>query len=222
MPKTKAILFDLDGTLIDSEAAILGAFKHVLDTHGQVYDEAVVKSYVGRVLEHTYKSLAPDNDTHELMVLHRTWQMDNKHLLKGFDGLSQFLDVLKKQNLKLGIYTSGYRLRTDMILDMIGIREYFDEVICGEEVTHPKPHEEGILTLAKKMNVKPSEVIMVGDAEHDILSGKNAGVVTVGITHGFGTKEALKKAGADYIVDSLTELDSTIATIEQNKNPKYV
>src|SRR4051812_43477462 len=115
MSKIKAVIFDLDGTLIDSESAILGAFKHVLDMHGQIYDEVIIRSYVGRILEHTYMSLAPDHDPQKLIELHRKWQVANKHLLKGFKGVDEFLASLKKRGLKLGAFTSAYRFRTDIM-----------------------------------------------------------------------------------------------------------
>jgi pyrophosphatase PpaX len=206
MSSIQAIIFDMDGTLIDSREIVLGAFRHVLEEVGQPYDEVNVKSYVGRLLDHTYQALLPGYDPKELADLHRSWQADNRHLLKGFEGLDGFLGLLKKRGLKLGVFTSAIRTRTDLALDGLGIRKYFDAIVCGDEVIHPKPHQEGIETLARLMDVQLHEIVMVGDAEHDILSGKSAGVITIGITHGFGTRAALTKAGANYLVSNLKEL----------------
>ena len=202
----RAVIFDLDGTLVDSEELVLGAFQHVLNKHGQVYDVAAVKTHVGRLLEHTYMTLVPGHDPKKLADLHRDWQIDKKHLFKGFEGTDEFLEQLRKSGLKLGAYTSASRLRTDAMLDVTGLDKYLSVIVCGDEVTNPKPHQEGVERVAEVLQVNLDEVVFVGDAEHDILSGKNAGVITVGITHGFGTKESLTSAGADYMVNNLHEL----------------
>jgi pyrophosphatase PpaX len=196
----------MDGTLVDSREIILGAFKHVLEEFGQTFDEAPVSPNIGRLLVHTYSDLLPEEDIEKVTDLHRSWQAENKHLLKGYHGLTEFLQALKDKNLKLGLFTSATRSRTELAFDGLGISGYFDAVVCGDEVTNPKPDKEGIVKLAEKMDVPLDNVIMVGDAVHDIMSGKNAGVETIGITHGFGTKQALEAAGVDHIVSDLKEL----------------
>lgn len=206
----KAIIFDMDGTLVDSADIVLRAFKHVIEGSGQVYDEVIVRSYIGRLLDHTYESLFPNRDASELIAIHRAWQADNKHLLRGFEGLGELLEELKQSKLKIGLFTSAVRSRTEVVLSELGIRKFFDAIICGDEVANPKPHHEGLERVAKMVGVNSSEVVFVGDAEHDILSGKHAGVITIGITHGFGTKEALEAAGADYIVNNLKEVQEVI------------
>lgn len=213
----KAVIFDMDGTLINSEKAVLGAFKHVLEGHGGVFDEAIIRTHVGRELSDIYKSLVPDADSKELALLHRDWQIERRHLLQGFEGLHDFLQSLKQKKLKLGAYTSASRLRTEVMLDVTGIRDLFGAVVCGDEVTNPKPHQEGVVVVSEKIGVKPSEVVMVGDSKHDVLSGKNAGAITIGVTHGFGTKEALEAAGADYVVNNLKGIQQTIEKLMIDK-----
>lgn len=212
--KIKAIIFDMDGTLIDSREIVLGAFKHVLEEFGGDYSEQVVSTYVGGRLENTYQDLLPDDEFSKLADLHRSWQVENKHLLKGFDGLEEFLSELKSSGLKLGIFTSATRTRTDLALDGLSIRDYFDAVVCAEDVSKHKPDKEGVALLTKNMSVRLKETVLVGDAAFDILSGKNAGVITIAITHGFGTKKALEEAGADYIVNNLKELQQTLDTLK--------
>jgi HAD superfamily hydrolase (TIGR01509 family) len=215
--QVKAVIFDMDGTLVDSREIVLGAFKHVLDEFGGEYSDERVSRYVGGRLENTYQDLLPNHEFGKLADLHRSWQVDNKHLLKSFKGLDEFLNQLKMSGQKLGLFTSATRTRTDLALDGLNIREYFDAVVCAEDVKNPKPDEEGVLKLVRDMKVKLSEVVLVGDAEYDILSGKNAGVTTIGVTHGFGTKEALEKAGADYIVSNLDGISQTIEKLMIDK-----
>lgn len=214
--KLSAIIFDMDGTIIDSREIVLGAFKHVLEEFGEVYDEATVSSHVGKLLEHTYEDLLPGHDMKAATDLHRSWQYDNRQLLKGYEGLDDFLDKLKSKGLKLGIFTSALRVRADLALDGLGIRQYFNAIVCGDEVANPKPDAEGVIKLSDALDTPLPEIIMVGDAAHDIGSGKNAGVVSIGITHGFGTKQAIEDVGADHIVDNLAELLSKIEELSED------
>ena len=211
----KAIIFDLDGTLVDSRDIVLGAFQHVLEEFGGEYNEELVSSYVGGRLENTYKVLLPKHDTTKLTDSHRNWQADNRHLLKSFLGLEKFLIALKTSELKLGLFTSATRTRTDSALDILKIRSYFNDIVCAEDVKAPKPDKEGVIRLAKNLKVAIHETVLVGDAGFDILSGKNAGVTTVGITHGFGTKESLEKAGADYLVNNIKELQKLLLNLSK-------
>lgn len=213
----KAIIFDMDGTLINSEKAVLGAFKNVLESHGALFDEKVIRTHVGRELKDIYKSLVPNADSKALAILHRDWQIERKHLLQGFEGLHDFLQLLESKGLKLGAYTGASRLRTEVMLDTAGIRDFFEVIVCGDEVANPKPHEEGVVVVSERMGIQVDEVVMVGDSKHDILSGKNAGVVTIGVTHGFGTQEALEGAGADYVVGNLKEIAQTIEKLMIDK-----
>lgn len=213
----KAVLFDLDGTLIDSEKVVLGAYRYVLAKHGEKFDEKIIRTFIGRTLEDTYSALVPGHDPKLLSVLHRDWQIERKHLLQGFDGLDNFLNELTKTGLMLAAYTSASRKRTDAMIEVTRIDKYINFILCGDEVANPKPHQEGVEIILKKLDVRPAQMVFVGDAEHDILSGKSAGVITIGITHGFGTKKALQDAGADYMVGNLEELQTLI----QNINKKY-
>lgn len=213
-----AVIFDMDGTLVDSREIILGAYRHVLEELGQDYDESEVSSHVGRPLGAVYESLMPTHDNQQyLLELHRSWQQDNAHLLKGYEGLDEFLKELKQNGYKLAIFTSAGRSRTELALKGLGVFELFDHIISADDVSEPKPHKEGVVSLAKLMETPLNEVVMIGDAEHDIASGKNAGVITIGVTHGFGTKDSLKRAGADYIADNLKGIKNALIGIANNE-----
>ncbi len=202
----KAVIFDLDGTLLDSEKLVIGAYRHVFAKYGMEFDEKIIRTYIGRTLEHTYGRLIPSKDSKNLAILHRDWQIERIHIAKGYSGLRIFLETLSNKGLKLGIFTSSSRMRVNAIFNSLELSKFFDVVLCGDEVINAKPHHEGVSKVMNQLNVLPNETIMVGDAEHDILSGKNAGSTTIGITHGFGTKQSLKDAGADYLVNDLKEL----------------
>lgn len=107
---------------------------------------------------------------------------------------------------KVGALTSGNQL-TVSCLTRMGIHKHFDVIISADSVTNPKPHPEGLHMVLKELGLSPHETIMVGDSVVDVLVGKNAGVhKTVGVSHGFGSVNALRDAGADHIIHNIPSL----------------
>jgi phosphoglycolate phosphatase-like HAD superfamily hydrolase len=116
------------------------------------------------------------------------------------------LECLKKSDLKIGAFSSRYRNLIPS-LEHVGVLSYFDAIVQGDEVTRHKPDPEGLYAVLEKLNTLPENASMSGDAVVDILAGQNAGVaMTIGITHGFGTLDALKKVNPTYIVSNLDEI----------------
>ncbi len=177
------------------------------------------------------RRLEPIQDRLALLYLHQ------------FYDLQAFLHWMSQQKLHLGLFTSGTRHQfirnwgsalpalgysrlyqqasiseEEKIVAIVGrIKATFGiqkmSVVTSDDVATTKPDPEGLLKALKELGVQPTEAIMVGDLAADISAGKDAGVLTVGISHGFGTVEELKKAGADEVVGNLAELQSFIASL---------
>ena len=202
----RAVLFDLDGTLLDTFDFIYGAFEHALAKHGVVtFDREKIASYMGGPLEQVYAEMAPGCDAILLSEAHRTFQSENIRLVSLFPQTIEVLGELKRRNLKIAAITTR-SLRTSIkSLEATSILHYFDLVLSAEDVTKHKPDPEPILKALEFLKVKPEEAIMVGDTKADIMAGKNAGVKTVAALYGFGG-EALRDLKPDYTIDSLEEL----------------
>lgn len=201
----KAVLFDLDGTLLDTSDFILGAFNYALEKHGfGDVTKQEVNEIMGTALPECYKLFAPGGDINALCDSHHEFQLNNLHLSKPFPDTVQALNYLKKQNIKIAAVTNRSNTVTQT-LENSDLLPFFDVIITAEDVENPKPHPEPILKALNKLNIGFDEAIFVGDTEVDILAGKNAGVKTVGVTYGHIGKD-IKKYSPDFLLDNLNEI----------------
>ncbi len=206
--KTEAVVFDVDGTILDTREFIMQAFEHALRKHGHEVPERarIISVATGRMLTECYPMLAPNGDIIALQDAHREFQTDNFHLITAYDGLHDVLDALRERGILLGVYS----IRGKMVgstLEHVQALRYFDAVIDSTQVEKHKPHPEGVLKILEILGKDPSRAVMVGDTASDIGAGKaECCALTIGITHGLGTREALEEVGADHIVTSLREI----------------
>jgi len=206
LPGLRAVLFDLDGTLLDTFEFIYGAFEHAFGLYGiESFDRDQIAGYMGGPLEQVYTEMAPGCDAIALTEAHRTFQSENIRLVSLFPHTVEVLDELKMRNLKIAAITTR-SLRTSVkSLEATGISHYFDLILSAEDVTKHKPDPEPILKALEFLQVKPEETIMVGDTTADILAGKNAGIKTVAALYGFGG-ERLLELSPDFAIRELIEL----------------
>jgi phosphoglycolate phosphatase len=132
---------------------------------------------------------------------------DYRRNLKPVMGMKQTLERLKERGLLLALATCDARKQTEEILRILGISTLFDVILSAEEVSHPKPHPEMVLTICKRLKVPCSETILVGDTEGDMAMGRRAGIaLTVGVLEGGITPRAQMEEVADVVIDSLSEI----------------
>ncbi len=203
----KAVIFDADGTLLDTREFIYQAYEHTLRSYGhEVPDRETMAKNFGLPLHDCYKVFAPAGDNDALCHMHDVFQKNNYQLIDSYESLVLTLDTLRDRGLKIGICSS----RTNHLLEAlerVGIKDHCDAVIAGKDVAKHKPDPEGFLKAVAAMSVSPDRAAMVGDTPQDIGAGKNGGAaLTIAVTHGFGTREALLEAGANFVVDRLTEI----------------
>jgi HAD superfamily hydrolase (TIGR01509 family) len=205
----QAAVFDVDGMLLDTHEFILQAFEDTLRRHGHaVPSRAVISKQIGRSLETCYANLAPNGDVQTLCFAHDTFQNTPEMLglIRPYPDVLDMLQQLKDAGLQLAVFSSR---KTTLVssLELAGLADFFEVIVQGGEVTHHKPHPEGLFKALAGLEVKPQHAAMLGDAAVDILAGKAAGVaLTVGITHGFGTIQELEDAHPDHLVASPSEI----------------
>jgi len=208
MTDFRAIIFDVDGTILNTRELLFQSFEHALSAHGHVVSDMQERlaKVVGLPLSDCYTALVPGGDVLSLCKAHREFQKRKFDLIAPYDGLTDVLGSLKKREMKLGVYSvRSETLRPSLV--HANIHSYFDAVIDGSDVVNHKPHPEGVLKVLEQLEVDPSKAVMVGDTPFDIHAGKAAGVaLTIGITHGFATKERLEESGADKVIHSLRDL----------------
>lgn len=211
MATVRAVIFDADGTLLNSFELIYSAYVHVAETHGlRIPLAEEIRAQMGNPLPDIFKALYPNQDISLLLETNSTYIAANVMKSEAFDGVDALLDDLKSMGLKLAILTSGGP-KIHSILKHHNWDQHFSSVVHHERIIKPKPNTEGFLMATEECGVAPHESIMVGDSVVDIETGKIAGALcTIALTHGFGTKESLEKAEPDYLVDNLAAIKPII------------
>ncbi|MEW9052427.1 MAG: pyrophosphatase PpaX [Neobacillus sp.] len=201
------ILFDLDGTLIDTNELIISTYLHTLDKYfpGQYVREDVLP-FLGPTLHEVFGNMDPEK-VEEMVLDYRTFNLANHDaLVKEFEGVIETVEILKDKGYKLAIVTTK---REDVALKglrLMNLDQFFDVVVAYDHVKKVKPDPEPILLALEQLNAKPEEAMMVGDNFHDILAGKNAGTKTVGVAWSIKGREYIAKYEPDYILETMPDL----------------
>jgi pyrophosphatase PpaX len=200
------VLFDLDGTLIDSGAIILASFRHatrkVLDR--EIPDELLLAHVGGSSLHDQMRALDPLR-VDELVHSYREHNEPLHDGLDAFPGVVDLLQELHEQGRKLGIVTAKRRLTVDLALSRVPLAPYFDTIVTAELTERHKPDPEPVLLALERLNADPKQAAYVGDSPFDMGAARGAGVRAVGVTWGgIYARDAL--ADADVLVDSPEEL----------------
>ena len=214
MGKIDAVIFDADGTLLDTREFIFQALERTLGAHGHVVPSRdVFTSYMGAHLVDMYAALAPDGDVAKLVAHHRELHDGELlYLVAAYEGLHELLKHIRRAGMKLGVCTNRGR-GAEGLLKQIGIFDDFDTVVTADDVKKHKPDPEGLLQALDNIGCAADRAVMVGDTTADIGAGKNAGVaLTIGVTHGFANEEILREAGADYIAHHLSEIPDILSS----------
>ena len=202
----KAVIFDIDGTLLDTTEFIYKAFEHTLKQFGlSSISRNEIKPLMGQTLNDCYISLAPQIDTSILVESHRKFQENNLSLVIPYRHTAAVLSLLKSKGLKLIAITTRSKRTSLSTLKLTEILDYFDLVLSEEDTLKPKPDPEGIEKVLKIFQIKKVDAIFVGDTESDMLAGKNAGVKTIGATYGFHGK-SIEDHNPDFLVDDIKEI----------------
>ncbi len=207
MKKIKTLLFDLDGTLIDSNELIIESFLYTLGKYfpGKYKREDVIP-FIGPTLKDTFNTIDIDR-SEEMLHDYREFNF-TKHddMMKEFPGVNEGLAALKNTGVRMGIVTSKIHYSAEKSIKLLGMDQYFDCLIGCDDVVKHKPDPEPLLKALNIIGSKPEEAMMIGDRHHDILAGQNTGTLTVGVGWSLQGKDYLRHYRPDYIIDELTDL----------------
>lgn len=205
--KINTILFDLDGTLIDTNELIISTYLHILEKYfPSKYKREDVLPFLGPTLTETFEAI--DLDRAEEMILeYRTYNLANHDLMvKEFVGVLTTIHTLKEKGYKLAIVTTKLHETSLKGLRLTKLDSYFDVIVALDHVNKVKPDPEPVLLALEQLNSKPEQAIMVGDNFHDILAGKNAGTQTAGVAWSIKGRDYIAKYEPDYILEDMAEL----------------
>ncbi len=205
--KENIILFDLDGTLIDSTDAIVSTFYHSFEKMGFDFQgtQEDITSLIGHPLDIMYQELGVEQEVvwDFVAAYKERYKTISKAQTELLDKAVEALE-LASSFARLSIVTTKTGAYTEPLLEHLGIMDYFEFVTGREHVEHPKPHPEPILRTLDLMNIeKTSNIWMVGDTELDLIAASSAGINSVGVTCGYGKKEDLETLTNFITTDSL-------------------
>lgn len=205
--KIDTVLFDLDGTLIDTNELIISSFLHTMETYfpGQ-YEREDVLPFLGPSLKDTFEKLAPEG--YENMIkTYRTYNLANHDLLvKSFEGVYETVRTLKENGFQLGIVTTKLSDVVQMGLKLTGLDEFFEVIVALDHVEKAKPDPEPLLKALDLLDSSPDRAIMVGDNHHDILGGKNAGTKTAAVAWSIKGRAHLEQYHPDYMLEKMADI----------------
>lgn len=205
--KIDTVLFDLDGTLIDTNELIISSFLHTMEHYypGQ-YQRADVLPFLGPSLQDTFEPMNPEG-YEEMITTYRTYNLANHDLLvKEFEGVYETVRTLKENGFHLGIVTTKRSDVVAMGLKLTGLDEFFEVIVALDHVKKPKPDPEPLLKALELLGSSPERAVMVGDNHHDILGGKNAGTKTIGVSWSIKGREHLEQYKPDFILDKMADI----------------
>jgi len=217
----KAIIFDVDGTLIDSLDVMTEAAKKVAKEFNLRGDIEKVREMVGLKPENVIRQIFGLSDDKEIQNFKRRWSEEALIMLidqgkgKLFPDTLKVMQTLKNKGYKIGLGSSLLRHMIENIAKAYGFFEYVDAYVGSDEVERGKPEPDTFLEVARRLNVSPNEAIVVGDTLYDIIAGLKGGFLTVLVDYydRYNPKEIGKKP--HYYIKSLSEL---MQILEETKN----
>lgn len=208
-----ALVFDIDGTLVDSASAIIDQFATLCKEFGN-------RKYSKKEIMHIiHDSGGSIHEIFRIMFSHLDEDALNKvferraelvpitaKLIRPFEGVVKTMDALKGRGYKIALFSTreSWMIKADPSVQLL--MPHVDVVISLEDIERPKPHPDGIIAALRVLDIDPSQAIMVGDTAADVMSAKAAGVTPVAVTHGFGGRGEIAAAKPGHIIESVPEL----------------
>ena len=207
--KYPLIVFDWDGTLFDSAAVIAEGIQHAARDMALPVPDRETASHViglglGDSLRHAMPTLPPER-YQEFLALYRRYFLERENTLTLFEGIPELLSALKERGHLLAVATGKPRRGLDRALQSSGLGALFAATRCGDE-TQPKPHPAMLLELMDQLQLRASDLLMIGDTSHDLGMAKSAGVDAVAVSYGAHPHESLRAWEPRACVSSVVEL----------------
>jgi phosphoglycolate phosphatase len=225
MPKPlKLVIFDCDGTIVDSQHMIVAAMHEAYGWHGMVMPpRAAVLSIVGLSLREAFETLGKDQPGFPVATMVERYKTafhvmrdGEKHLEPLYPGAAEaIVSLARRDDVLLGIATGKSQRGVRAVLGMHGLLDHFITIKTAEDAPS-KPHPGMVLDAMREAGVTPEDTVVVGDTVYDIAMARAAGATAVGVTWGYHEASALAEAGAYAVIDRFESLGPTLERIWTN------
>jgi HAD superfamily hydrolase (TIGR01509 family) len=190
---TKAVAFDLDGTLVDSLPLVLRAISHAIEPFGPARPTMEIFARLGGPPERFMPGLLSDpDDAPKALARMEKYHHENQHFIRPFDGVTVVLEQLRARDIALAVWTGRDRESTDQLLREHRLTDFFEAVVCGDDLPTHKPEPDGLRDILGRLAVSPRELLYVGDADVDVIGGAACGVDTILIRHTRQIEESVR------------------------------
>lgn len=203
----KALLFDFDGTLLNTNDLIIQTFMHVLNERfpGQYSPKDCLK-FLGPSLKQTFSDIAPGEEEAMIAKYRAYNELHHDELVTQYPEVVSTLEQLKAMGIKLAIVSTKRNKMIDRGLSVLGASHLFDIRIGTDDVKNVKPDPEPVLLALERLGVNKEDAIMIGDNSHDIEAGHKAGVRAAGVAWAFKGEEYLQQFKPEYMLHQMTDL----------------
>jgi pyrophosphatase PpaX len=211
-----AVLFDLDGTLVDSIGLIIASARHAFSGRpGPAPTEQQLRAGIGRPLAAQFSPwLAGDGDLEFLVARYREYQLEHHdRLTSTYQGILEAVRVLDDAAYPMGVVTSKIEVMARRALTHVGLDRYMQVVVALEATARHKPDPEPVRVALEQLGAPAWRAIFVGDSPYDMEAGRAAGVKTVGVTWGPYSADVLRDAGAHVVIDHPADLPWHVASL---------
>lgn len=206
----KAVIFDLDGTLLDSVGLIIDSWHEALSCVGVRTPKKVILGLEGVPADEKALLLLPRKKWGEidgLLAIRRCVEMRDFSRIRVFPGVPRMLANLDRElDLKIAVASSASRRRVNGLLETFGLKGHVDVVVGREDYARGRPAPDIILAAARKLHVKPAECVAVGDTKYDVEAANRADCVSVAVLSGTHSKKILLSKRPDFVIRKITEL----------------
>jgi phosphoglycolate phosphatase len=211
----RLLIFDLDGTLIDSKRDLVQAVNAArADMHLPPLDDQTVASYVGNgapvLIRRALGHEASEDDCRRALEFFLRYYHEHKlDYTRLYPGVREALDQLRDAGAPMAVLTNKPVRVSRAIIEGLGVNDHFFQIYGGNSFEQKKPHPIGIETLIAEAGVQREGALMIGDSAVDVQTARNAGIRSVGVTYGF-QPETLAEAAPDYVIGDLRELPALV------------
>lgn len=204
----KAVLFDLDGTLLDTNELIYKSFYYTFKEGLNLeLSKDQITSMFGQPLQDSFKDYSKEEEIDNLIKMYREYNESlHDNMCDAFLGVNELLNELKRRNIKIGIVTSKRDILARRGMKIANIIDYMDVIVTPECTDKHKPNREPAIYACNKLNIEPKEAIMVGDSHFDLMCGKDAGCKTCGVKYTALDIKRLEEVNPDYFIDEPMDL----------------
>ncbi len=210
-PRWPVVVFDLDGTLVDTIGLIVASYQHAFTTVlGREEDETVIRSWIGQPLIRGFRSIDPVR-ADELFATYLDWNRANtERLIRRYAGIDTLLADLAAAGVRVAAATSKLRGPAKDAVRLTGLDTHLDVLVTMEDTDAHKPDPAPLLLAVERLGSTVGDAVYVGDAVVDVRAARNAGMAAVGVTWGAGTREAVVGSVPDVVADTVDQLRAAL------------